>query len=167
MVNSLPTTQLTRVQSLDWEDSPEEEMVTHSCILAWRILWTEEFGGLQSMGSQTVGHNLVIEQQHIYKWPISNWKKHSASWVNREMQIQPQFAAVSPYPLGELGLKSVIIAQGDEEVEKLEPDMLLVGMEMVKSLWRTLIVPQRVKHSIILLLLLLSRFSCVRLCATP
>ena len=81
------------------------------------------------------------------------------------MQIQPQFAAVSPYPLGELGLKSVIIAQGDEEVEKLEPDMLLVGMEMVKSLWRTLIVPQRVKHSIILLLLLLSRFSCVQLCA--
>ena len=45
--------------------------------------------------------------------------------------------------------------------------MLLVGMEMVKSLWRTLIVPQRVKHSIILLLLLLSRFSCVWLCATP
>ena len=83
------------------------------------------------------------------------------------MQIQPQFDAVSPHPLGELGLKSVIIAQDDEEVEKLEPDMLLVGMEMVKSLWRTLIVPQRAKHSIILLLLLLSRFSCVRLCATP
>ena len=38
------------VQSLDWEDPLEEEMVTHSSILAWRIPWTEEPGGLQSMG---------------------------------------------------------------------------------------------------------------------
>ena len=43
-----------------------------------------------------------------------------------------------------------MIAQGDEEVDKLEPDMLLVGMEMVQPLWKTLIVPQRVKHSIAL-----------------
>ena len=42
----------TRVQSLGQEDPPEKEMVTHSSILAWRILWTEEPGGLQSMGSQ-------------------------------------------------------------------------------------------------------------------
>jgi len=38
------------VQSLDWEDPLEKEMVTHSSILAWRIPWTEEPGGLQSMG---------------------------------------------------------------------------------------------------------------------
>ena len=38
-------------------------MATHSSILAWRIPWTEEPGGLQSMGSQTVGHNLVTKQQ--------------------------------------------------------------------------------------------------------
>ena len=37
--------------------SPEEEMVTHSSILAWRIPWTEEPGGLQSMGSNRVGHD--------------------------------------------------------------------------------------------------------------
>ena len=42
----------TRVQSLGWEDSREEEMATHSSMLAWRIPWTEEAGGLQSMGSQ-------------------------------------------------------------------------------------------------------------------
>ena len=41
-----------RVQSMGWEDPLEEEMVTHSGILAWRIPWTEEPGGLQSMGSQ-------------------------------------------------------------------------------------------------------------------
>ena len=46
-----------QVQSLDGEDPQEEEMATHSSILAWRIPWTEEPGGLQSMGSQRVGHN--------------------------------------------------------------------------------------------------------------
>ena len=45
-------TQETRVQSLGWEDSLEEGMATHSSILAWEIPWTEEPGGLQSMGSQ-------------------------------------------------------------------------------------------------------------------
>ena len=45
------------VRSLGGEDPLEEEMATHSSILAWRIPWTEEPGGLQSMYCQTVGHN--------------------------------------------------------------------------------------------------------------
>ena len=45
--------QETQVQPLGWQDPPEEEMATHSSILAWEILWTEEPGGLQSMGSQS------------------------------------------------------------------------------------------------------------------
>ena len=49
--------QETRVQSLGWEDILENDMATHSSILAWRIPWTEEPGGLQSMGSQKVGHD--------------------------------------------------------------------------------------------------------------
>ena len=44
------------VQSLVWEDPLEEEKATHSSILAWRISWTEEPSGLQSIGSQRVGH---------------------------------------------------------------------------------------------------------------
>ena len=51
------------VQSLGWEDPLEKEMATHSSILAWEIPWTEEPGGLQSMGSQRVGHNLVAQEQ--------------------------------------------------------------------------------------------------------
>ena len=47
----------TRVQSLGWEDPREEEMATHSIILAWEIPWTEEPGRLQSMGSQRVRHS--------------------------------------------------------------------------------------------------------------
>ena len=47
----------TQVQSLGLEDLLEEEMATPSSILAWRILWTEELGGLQSMGSRRVRHD--------------------------------------------------------------------------------------------------------------
>ena len=49
--------QETQVQSLGWEDPLEKEMATHSTILAWKISWMEEPGGLQSMGSQRVGHD--------------------------------------------------------------------------------------------------------------
>ena len=55
MINSLPAMWETWVQSLGWEDPLENEMATHSSTLAWRIPWTEEPGGLQSMGSQKVG----------------------------------------------------------------------------------------------------------------
>ena len=51
-VKKLPAMQETGVQSLGQEDPLEKEMATHSGILAWRIPWTEEPGGLQSMGSQ-------------------------------------------------------------------------------------------------------------------
>ena len=52
-----PAMQETWVRSLGWEDSWEKEMATHSSILAWRSPWMEEPGGLQSMGSQRVGHD--------------------------------------------------------------------------------------------------------------
>ena len=57
VVKNLPAVQESRVRSLGWEDPLEKEMATHSSILAWKIPWTEEPGGLQSMGSQRVGHN--------------------------------------------------------------------------------------------------------------
>ena len=53
----LPEMQETLVRSLGWEDPLEKEMATHSSILAWRIPWTEEPGGLQSMGLQRVGQD--------------------------------------------------------------------------------------------------------------
>ena len=56
-VKNLPAMQETQVQSLGWEDALEKEMATHSSILAWKILWTEEPGGLQSMGLQRVGQD--------------------------------------------------------------------------------------------------------------
>ena len=54
--------QETQVWPLGWEDPLEKEMATHSSILAWEIPWTEDSDGLQSMGSQRVGHDLVTKQ---------------------------------------------------------------------------------------------------------
>ena len=56
-VKNLPAIRETQVQSLGWEDPLEKEMATHSSILAWEIPWTEEPGGLQSLGSRRVGHD--------------------------------------------------------------------------------------------------------------
>ena len=55
-----PAVQGTRVWSLDWDNPLEKRMATHSNILAWRIPWTEEASGLQSMSSQRVGHDWVL-----------------------------------------------------------------------------------------------------------
>ena len=57
MVKSLPTVRKAQVQSLGWEAPLEEGMTTHSSILAWRVSWTEEPGGLESMQLQRVGHD--------------------------------------------------------------------------------------------------------------
>ena len=57
LVKNPPTMQETWVQSLGWEDPLEKEMAIHSKTTAWKIPWTEEPGGLQSMGSQRVGHD--------------------------------------------------------------------------------------------------------------
>ena len=71
MVKNPPAMQEAQVQSLGREDPLEKEMATHSSILAWRIPWTEEPGGLQSVGSQRVRHDLATQQQQhevVRKW---------------------------------------------------------------------------------------------------
>ena len=70
VVKNLPIVQETWVRSLDWEDPLELEMATHSSILAWKIPWTDKPGGLQSMGSQRVGHNWINRQQQILHFRI-------------------------------------------------------------------------------------------------
>ena len=60
MVKTLPAMQETQVQFLGWEDPLEKGMATHSSILTWRIPWTEESRGLQSMGLQRVRNDLLL-----------------------------------------------------------------------------------------------------------
>ena len=62
MIKKLPAKQEMWVQFLCWEDPLEKEAETPSSILAWEIPWMEELGGLQSMGSQRVGHDLAAKQ---------------------------------------------------------------------------------------------------------
>ena len=57
LVKNLPAVQEAQVLFLGWEDPLEKEMATHSSILAWKISWKEEPGGLQSMESPRVGHD--------------------------------------------------------------------------------------------------------------
>ena len=67
VVKNLPAMQEMWVRSSSRKDSLEKEMATHSSILAWEIPWTEEPGGLQSIGSQRVGHGLVTEHSHTHR----------------------------------------------------------------------------------------------------
>ena len=67
-------TQEIQFWSLAQKDPLEEEMAPHSSILAWEIPWTEEPGGLQSMGSQRVEHDLAIKQQkkNVFRATLGN-----------------------------------------------------------------------------------------------
>ena len=65
VAQNLPAMWETQVQSLDWEDTVEKGMATHSSILAWRIPWTEEPGGLQFMRSQRADTTEPLST-HIY-----------------------------------------------------------------------------------------------------
>ena len=78
----------TWIQSLGWEDPLEKEMATHSSILAWEIPWTEEPGGLQSMGWQTAGHNLATK--HHQPTQVSSRsngedRRERWGWIEQEL----------------------------------------------------------------------------------
>ena len=84
MIRNLPAIQDTRVQSLDGEDSLEKGVTTHSSILAWRIPWTEEPGGLQPMRSQRVRYSLVTKhdtcQQQMRTCYVAQGSLLNALW---------------------------------------------------------------------------------------
>ena len=78
MVKNLPAIQETQVRSLGQEGDPlEKGMATHSSIFAWRIPWTVEPGGLQSMGSHRVRHDFVTECAHTHKHTHTHTHTHT------------------------------------------------------------------------------------------
>ena len=77
-VKNLPAMQEKRVQSLSWEDPLEEEMATHSSILAWRIPWTKEPGRLQSIGLQKKSH-MTETPEHAHTYIYKHMHTHLAS----------------------------------------------------------------------------------------
>ena len=75
MVKNLPAMQETWIRSLGQKDPLEKGMETHSSILAWRIPWTEESGGLQPMGLQRIRHNgvantLIFSLSHVQEFVV-------------------------------------------------------------------------------------------------
>ena len=73
-------TQGKRVHSLGQEDPLEDEMATHSSILAWKIPWSEEPGGLQSTGLQRVGHNWASTHTRAYDRIMTDKTGEKFSW---------------------------------------------------------------------------------------
>ena len=88
MVKNLPAMQETWVWSLGREDALEKGKATHCSILAWRIPWTEEPGGLQSMGSRRVRHNWTtnttnrsLHATKVNRWRLNKWTKMEISII--------------------------------------------------------------------------------------
>ena len=100
MVKSLTAMWETRVRSLGWEDPLEKEMATHSSILAWRIPWTEEPGGLQFMGSQRVRQDLVTEQQQTSCQYISVPFHREGRKRAQSREVVPRFPLTNSVPGG-------------------------------------------------------------------
>ena len=84
MIKRLPTMWETQIQSLGREDLLEKEMATHSSILAWKIPWTEEPDRLQSIGSQSVGHDWLTSLSLSTYLKDSTTEKHSHCWQEKE-----------------------------------------------------------------------------------
>ena len=97
-------TQETWVWSLGWEDPLEKEMATHSSILAWRIPWTEEPGGLQSMGTQSVRH----DQAHMHAHAGWCWQSFAllCAWWHRSSLCLHLHVAVFPLSISILVFSS-------------------------------------------------------------
>ena len=96
MAKNPPAKQERQVQPLDQEDLLEGEIATHSSILIWEIPWTEEPGGLQSMGLQRVGHSLVTKHQQFNLAGISasHSDNQSPGTLQEHLLIQSQLGAL-------------------------------------------------------------------------
>ena len=84
IVKNLPAMQETQVRFLSWEDPLEKEIATHSSILAWRIPWTEEPGGLQTMGSKELDmtEQLTLSENNLKLMDTTAARTRIEIWQN-------------------------------------------------------------------------------------
>ena len=92
-VRHLPAMQETQVRFLGWEDPLEKEIATHSNTLAWKILWMEKPGRLQSMGLQRVGHDWVTSL-HFTKYALGKYTKWGFVGVDLHAGFGPLSSSV-------------------------------------------------------------------------
>ena len=120
--------QETQVQFLGQKNPLEKEMATHSSILAWEIQWTEEPGGLQSIGLQRVGHNWATEQAA------------TCSTTYEKGKFGHRCALRSPCDNDSRDQDEAATSQGPKIKQQLEPDMeqwtgSKLGTDYIKSLY--------------------------------
>jgi len=84
-------TQEIQVRSLSQEDLLKEEMATHSRILAWKTPWTEQSGGLQSMGSQRIRHDWA----HTHAWVCLGFSSSGIQWLKPRLKLSRDDKGVS------------------------------------------------------------------------
>ena len=98
-VNNLPAMQEIRVWSLDWKHHLEKGVAAHSSILAWRILWTEEPGCLQSMGLQRVGHDWCLcfwdETKEDFSEGLDSHNEIIPFWVLNSCPVNYKFSTIT------------------------------------------------------------------------
>ena len=133
MVKNPPAMQDTWVRYLGWEDPPEKGTATHSSILAWRIPWTEESGGLHYNRSQRVGHDWATftfskneasdKIKNPIPWSLWLWKKafvHSAYQFPRLQRTPLSYPKVGPLITGTTANKSITTKAGTQNINKAE-----------------------------------------------
>ena len=99
-LSTIQELQESQIQSLGQEDPLEEDIATHSSILAWRIPWTEDPGGLQSIGSQRVGHDWS-SWARVYTWKLPDTsEEHHIPTVSSGMHFHslPHWMSSQPHP---------------------------------------------------------------------
>ena len=96
VVKNPPAMQETWVRPLCREDAPEEEIATHSSILAWEILWTEEFDGRQPMVLQRVGHDLATERAQRDRTGNTVCQQSSVKGVFSRLRFSPRDWPLDP-----------------------------------------------------------------------
>ena len=96
MVKNPPAMQETWVRSLDREDSLRNKIATHSSILAWEILWTEEFDGRQPMVLQRVGHDLAPERAQRDRTGNTVCQQSSVKGVFSRLRFSPRDWPLDP-----------------------------------------------------------------------
>ena len=99
-VKNLPAMLESQIQSLSGEDPLEKGMATHSSILAWRIPWTEEPGGLHSMGSQRDTTEQLHYYSYLFLWYISDFHNRNYFLISEHfinLKINPYSLAFTPY----------------------------------------------------------------------
>ena len=133
MVKNLPAMQESWVQSLGQEDPLEMGMATHSSILAWRIPWTEEPGGLQSMGSQRVRHDWVTNTftfiQNLYHCHLTYWLLLIGKLLIEQpcVYLLASSLTLSISAINETSLSMMLGGRKNKSKECLIKDKLLIG----------------------------------------